>query len=99
MAKIEVGMLVEIVGIPLDTELAYLRGHQGVVLRQCPDPGYWVIEGAERHLDGIPIGVHYTHLRPIEGPKTNPDIEETKEKGVPAWDTCPWCPEKEKVAK
>lgn len=92
MAKIHIGMLVEIVGVPLDSELAYLRGHIGAVKKQCPEPDFWVIDGAERHLDGIPIGVHYTHLRPIDEPPENPDIVETKEKGAPGWDTSPWSP-------
>jgi len=79
MAKIEVGMMVEIIGDLYDPEFI---GHIGKVLRKSVVySNNWIIDGAEFAPNGGLQSYADYHLRPINPPKTNQDIEETKAKG------------------
>jgi len=88
MANIQVGMLVEIIGAYPNSFYRHRIGHIGKVLRLGIATGElhgkcWVIEGDD---DGPnDAGWSEEFLRPINPPKTNQDIQETKAKGCGDW--------------
>lgn len=81
MAKIEVGMLVEICGIPPTCFGEKLNGYRGVVLSYYEDDCWWVDGATINPETGRLITIRQEHLRPITPPKSNQDIEETRELG------------------
>lgn len=81
MAKIEVGMLVEIIDGKSNRDDLYLYvGKISKTVRTEIWRGYvvWVLEGMKERF-------HENFLLPLNPQKINPDIEETKEKGCGDW--------------
>jgi len=89
MAKIKVGMIVEIIRLPgpHNSLHDHFIGHIGKVIKpSLVNNDAWIIEGAEfNHLTRNTIVFLSKNLKPINSPKTNQDIEETREKGCGDW--------------
>ncbi len=85
MAKIEVGMMVKLVGLKGDCVKKY-EGHVGEVLALSK---IHPVRGNLFDIDGTDTDIFHfpeDELVPIDPPKESEDIRETREKGAPSFD-------------